>query len=136
MAQEVNPLNLPDHYQGIHLPEGAAILLRFFPSGTCLNLPINTWVVLGRSFQPGQDNAIDLGRFEAHEHGVSRQHCLLRRRDTRLTVTDMNSTNGTFINGDQLEPGKEYVLASGDHLTLGMLLVGVFFDVGNSSKRH
>lgn len=102
-------------------------MLRFFPSGTVYHSPLLSWLMLGRAFAPDQQNVLDLTRFDAHNKGVSRQHAVLRRRDTHLVVSDMGSTNGTFLNGEQLEPGKEYVVRNGDHLSLGMLMLAVFF---------
>ena len=48
---------------------------------------------------------------------VSRVHCRLTALPTgELEVKDLDSTNGTFINGTRVESGK---LASGDRLGLG-----------------
>lgn len=102
-------------------------MLRFFPAGTVYHSPLLSWLMLGRAFAPDQQNVLDLTRFDAHNKGVSRQHAVLRRRGTHLVVSDMGSTNGTFLNGEQLEPGKEYVVRNGDHLSLGMLMLAVFF---------
>jgi len=32
---------------------------------------------------------------------VSRRHCRLERRDSRVVLTDLGSTNGTFVNGER-----------------------------------
>ncbi len=48
------------------------------------------------------------------ERGVSRMHAKLLRRENRLYLTDLNSTNGTYINGERMESGKEYPLEEGD----------------------
>ncbi|OFW12686.1 MAG: hypothetical protein A3H29_07030 [Acidobacteria bacterium RIFCSPLOWO2_02_FULL_67_21] len=48
---------------------------------------------------------------------VSRVHCRLTARpDGGLEVKDLDSTNGTFINGNRVEAG---VLSSGDRLGVG-----------------
>ena len=44
---------------------------------------------------------------------VSRTHAKLIYRDNSLFLQDLKSTNGTFINGEKLEPNKEYLLQKG-----------------------
>lgn len=46
--------------------------------------------------------------------GVSRLHAKIMRVDTMLYLLDLNSTNGTFLNGERLESGKDYLLEKGD----------------------
>ena len=50
---------------------------------------------------------------------VSRRHVRLTRLDGRLRVEDLNSTNGTRVNGRRLEPFAPCVLAPGDAVVLG-----------------
>lgn len=47
---------------------------------------------------------------------VSRHHCLLVSRDDAIYVVDLQSTNGTFVNGSQVQ---RYALADGDVLQVG-----------------
>ena len=63
----------------------------------------------------------------AQQHGVSRQHCLIERRASGLTVSDLGSTNGTFLNERRLEQHRPYALVHGDCLILGTLHLAVFF---------
>lgn len=52
---------------------------------------------------------------------VSRVHCrLTATADGGLEVRDLDSTNGTFINGTRIETGR---LASGDRLGVGRVEV-------------
>jgi hypothetical protein len=60
-----------------------------------------------------EDNA-----FHIPEQSVSSHHCEVVQRGNELVVTDLNSTNGTFING---EPVKEAVLKSGQILRIGQV---------------
>ena len=46
--------------------------------------------------------------------GVSRIHCHIITREDGFYIVDLNSVNGTSINGIPLEPGREYPLASDD----------------------
>ncbi len=127
MTHDVNPINLPIQRHRVHFAPDEGILLRLFPSSACIQTPVRNQVVLGRDITLKTTEGVDLTRFEAHKSGVSRRHCLLRRQGDHLTVTDLGSTNGTFLNGERLEPGREYVVANGDHLSLGTLLIAIFF---------
>src|SRR5262245_14996585 len=60
-----------------------------------------------------EDNA-----FQIAEPSVSSHHCELTRRGTDLLVKDLNSTNGTFINGEKVGEG---VLKPGQILRLGQV---------------
>lgn len=57
---------------------------------------------------------------------VSRRHVRLTRLDGRLRVEDLNSTNGTRVNGRRLEPFAPCVLASGDAVVLGDVHLAAF----------
>lgn len=48
------------------------------------------------------------------ERGVSRFHAKLMKKEDGLYILDLNSTNGTFINGKPIDAGKEYRLEVGD----------------------
>lgn len=67
-----------------------------------------------------EDNA-----FQISEPSVSSHHCEISLLGTVVTVKDLDSTNGTFIDGD---PVKETVLKPGQTLRLGQ--VELRFDNG------
>lgn len=110
-----------------HFPPNAGIILQFLPSGACVALPLVRPVLLGRGSLPDLEETLDLSRFNAEQHGVSRHHCLLQRSDLHMVVIDQDSTNGTFLNGQRLLPRQPYVVGDGDRLILGTLHVIVVF---------
>jgi Nif-specific regulatory protein len=55
-------------------------------------------------------------RLVINDLSLSRRHCLIRREANQYRLTDLESRNGTFING---VPVRERVLEHGDHLRLG-----------------
>ena len=59
-------------------------------------------------------------RIQLHDTEVSRLHVELRLTDRGYTVTDLNSSNGTFVNGKRVQ---KYRLASGDQVQLGSTLM-------------
>lgn len=50
---------------------------------------------------------------------VSRQHCVIVTNDQEVVVRDLNSRNGTYVNGDRV--AEEAVLLTGDVLRIGPL---------------
>ncbi|MGJ3240695.1 MAG: FHA domain-containing protein [Anaerolineae bacterium] len=68
---------------------------------------------------------VDLTPFYAHDRGVSRKHARLTMRHTRLTIADLGSTNGTYVNNQRLEPNIEYPIKAGDELRLGFLALNL-----------
>ena len=68
---------------------------------------------------------IDLSPFDAYTNGVSRLHAVIRRRKDRIVLMDLDSANGTSINGRRLVSRHEAVLEDGDVLALGALKIRV-----------
>jgi pSer/pThr/pTyr-binding forkhead associated (FHA) protein len=52
--------------------------------------------------------------------GVSRQHARIRRAETGFVLSDLGSTNGTFVNE---QPVQDHLLADGDRITIGETLL-------------
>lgn len=52
------------------------------------------------------------------QKGISRMHAKICIRETGIYVLDLNSTNGTYLNGERLHCGDEYPLEIGDVLSL------------------
>ncbi|MBL9161139.1 MAG: FHA domain-containing protein [Planctomycetaceae bacterium] len=55
----------------------------------------------------------------AGSSAVSRQHCMISRDESKVTIRDMGSRNGTLVNGNKIEGTVE--LASGDEIIVGPL---------------
>lgn len=49
---------------------------------------------------------------------IGKMHAEIKKTDAGYFITDMNSRNGTLINGERLEPSKEYRLEDGARLTV------------------
>lgn len=114
------------------LPASALVVLQFYPSGITEIMHLDTPLLLGRIVQTGQEDVpdhqvFDLSDYQAHRHGVSRRHCLLARHSEHLLVTDLGSTNGTYLNEKRLSPNEPQQIAHGDQLTLGTLHMVVYF---------
>ncbi|MCA9945288.1 MAG: FHA domain-containing protein, partial [Anaerolineales bacterium] len=59
---------------------------------------------------------------------TSRTHATIQRIGHQYFITDMGSTNGTFLNDDPncLAPNMRWPLAHGDHIRLGTTIALVF----------
>lgn len=57
---------------------------------------------------------------QLHDTGVSRQHAEIRRMDNRFLLVDLNSSNGTLVNGKRIQ---EHWLVSGDQIQMGRTLM-------------
>jgi pSer/pThr/pTyr-binding forkhead associated (FHA) protein len=93
-----------------------------------LEVPLTKAIRLGR-MDPLQDiyPEVDLTEDLALDHGVSREHACIFRRNEIVVVEDLGSTNGTLLNGDRLAPFLPQLLKDGDQLQLGKLLIEVHF---------
>jgi 3',5'-cyclic-nucleotide phosphodiesterase len=77
--------------------------------------PLHDEVVIGRDRQ----DALASDQFICIPlHTISRRHARVRRRGEAWSVEDLHSSNGTFVNGERLQPGSWHVLGDGDELAL------------------
>ena len=66
---------------------------------------------------------IDLSRFDAYANGVSRMHAVIKRKEGQIVLMDLDSANGTYINGRRLGSRQEVGLEDGDVIGLGALKI-------------
>jgi pSer/pThr/pTyr-binding forkhead associated (FHA) protein len=64
---------------------------------------------------------------------VSRRHCLLRFQDGCLTAEDLESANGTFLNGQRLMSRE--VVRPGDRLKIGPLVFVISYKLSPEAVR-
>lgn len=89
----------------------------------------NTSLIIGRA-DPNSDTEVDIDLFPygGVMRGISRLHAQLNLlRGGRLYITDMDSTNGTYLRGKRLEPYAPQPLRRGDELVLGRLPIQILF---------
>ncbi len=70
--------------------------------------------------------------FQIAEASVSSHHCEVILQGGEVRIKDLNSTNGTFINGQQITEG---VLKPGQALRLGKIELKLEGEAGSSAKR-
>jgi FHA domain len=117
------PISVPDPASA---SGGPKITLRIMNSGRRINLDIGDDLLIGR-----KDNSrgifpdIDLGLDGGYDAGVSRRHAILAHKQNIYTVEDLGSSNGTFINGQRVEPQTPTPIENGDEIKCGTLLIRV-----------
>ncbi len=89
----------------------------------------NQSVILGRAdpSAPLSRRLINLMSYGALDRGVSRRHARLYLKDNNLYLTDLNSTNGTYLAGKRLNPNEPILLRNGDEILLGRLAIEILF---------
>ncbi len=84
-----------------------------------LSAPDIEGYIIGRSDQSSTYIPdIDLSPYEAKKRGVSRRHAVLLNYNNVVHVMDLDSMNGTFINGTRVIPNEPHALRYGDKLTV------------------
>lgn len=106
----------------------AWISLHILDSGYILPLADRTEFTLGRVVdgQPIMPD-VDLTPHNAYACGVSRLHAVLKLAGDKIVVMDLDSSNGTYVNGVRIPPQVETPLVHGDVITLGKLKIQVLF---------
>ncbi|MDQ7026558.1 MAG: FHA domain-containing protein [Anaerolineae bacterium] len=102
------------------------LLIRGLPER--LMLTEDTDLILGRfSMDSHLDSEVNLSPYGADDRGVSRHHACLQIKDNHLYITDLGSTNGTFIAGKRLNPQQPTLLHKGVEILLGRLQIQILF---------
>ncbi|MGZ9225739.1 MAG: FHA domain-containing protein [Anaerolineales bacterium] len=83
--------------------------------------------VMGRKVGETSGPLIDLSPFGGYHLGISRRHALIRRIGEGYEIMDLSSSNGTWLNEEQLEPNKVYPLVNGSQLRLGRMRFFVIY---------
>ena len=102
----------------IEKAEGNTMLLQNMPVGWWRLRPLlpeyEEFYITGESFLVGKKkSSVDgyIGR-----DTISRIHSRLLIRNGSLYIADSNSTNGTFVNGEAVLPGKDVEIFPGDRI--------------------
>jgi pSer/pThr/pTyr-binding forkhead associated (FHA) protein len=76
--------------------------------------PVREIPIQSEEFLLGRGSDCDL---RIHDTAVSRHHCLIRVRPDEVSLADLGSANGTFLNGTRVL--SQTVLHTGDEIRLG-----------------
>ena len=83
----------------------------------------------GQSFEL-EDKTTCIGRshenhIQMKDRFVSRTHLEIFKRDSKFFLKDLNSENGTFVDGEPIKPGKELEVKQGLPISIGMSVLCV-----------
>lgn len=109
-----------------------AMIYFVLPDGSEFPVDATKDVVIGR--QPREDDppvTVDLECFDGHDLGVSRHHAMIKYIKDNLVLVDLDSINGTFVNGHRALPLKRYNVMDGDTITIGRLTLEVRYTKRN-----
>ena len=86
-------------------------------------------LILGRKGEADETDGpdVDLNGFDAYTRGVSKQHAVIEFDNRVLTIRDLGSRNGTFLNMQSVSPNSHRVLRDNDIIHLGNLELLVQF---------
>jgi pSer/pThr/pTyr-binding forkhead associated (FHA) protein len=114
-----------------YFSENAALVLYVedLKSPLIITPPNDTFI--GRHEEDASEEVqINLATYGDPSQSVSRLHAVLRRGMHVIAVEDLGSTNGTYVNGQQLTPHVSQVLHDGDVIKLGGLHIRITFQYG------
>lgn len=122
-------------YQARLTPDNAQLLVRNSSSAN-QKFPLNQIrAIIGRSDAPMSIADIDLTECKIdNKSAISRRHAVIEWVEGKLQIIDLDSTNGTFVNGKQLlprtpkQPSNPEILKTGDIIKLGNLELEVIAD--------
>ena len=101
---------------------------RLVVTGAPIPFPKKEEVLIGRGkSEAAPQPDVDLGTHGGGQGGVSRHHARMSHGPDGWMLEDMDSTNGTFLNGKHLLPGIRVRVRSGDVIRFGMLTL-VFYE--------
>ncbi len=90
-------------------------------------LPLHTQIQVGRADdEEGFYPELDLTDYQGGEKGVSRYHAIIKAAEDGVVLIDLESTNGTHLNGFRLAGNRPYLIKDGDEVRFGDLLIHIF----------
>lgn len=111
------------------LPLAKDGIIVFDFGGELLSVTMGNHLTLGRKDPKANDaSMVDLEPYGAYAQGVSRRHAEIRRgSDDVLVLIDIGSSNGTFLNGERLQPLERHNITDSDEIRLGELKVIIYY---------
>lgn len=109
-------------------PSSHPLVLYLPEQDISLGVDRESGILIGRVDEESvSDIDLDLGPYHAQSKGVSRVHLRLDAHLQKPHAIDLDSYNGSFINGEKLVPQLPYALNSGDELRLGRFSMRMYF---------
>jgi hypothetical protein len=126
MSGETKLFDTEELIKNASIPDDGIVIISQ-ESGQEIATILHKRFILGRAAEGVKEPIIDLSAFGAHGLGVSRLHILVQRTETGYEISDMESTNGTWLNEQEALPNRFYPVNSGDSIRMGKMYVSVLF---------
>lgn len=105
-------------------PPVTGVRLKLRETGETIERRLYKHLVIGRGhFYHPQD--LQLYAEAAERAGVSRSHAMIVNEGSQIVIEDLDSVNGTYLNGSRLPAGTPASISDGDCLKLGQMEVEV-----------
>lgn len=128
LADEANELSIKSGWGTATFQQRNQVIIHIRDAAEPITLAPKGELLIGRRDSvTGIEPDLDLTPFSALEKGVSRVHAAFRRGEDVLSVVDLESANGTFLNGQRLAPNQPRLLRDGDEIRLGKLVMHIYF---------
>ncbi len=125
----------PSPPAGPDLSTGSLLGIRIVSSGDVISLLGRDNFTLGRSIE-GQAVIpdVDLAKYDAFDQGLSRMHAELRIEKDGVFVIDLDSANGTIVNGKRVKGQETSRVHHGDIIQLGRLRLQIISQQTKGSR--
>lgn len=112
--------------------EHACLILKIATAQRPLVVAPMTHTFLGRTEANHPEGLyLNLSQYGARDKGVSTIHAVLHRSDVTLSIQDLDSMNGTYLNGSRLSTGQIQILKDNDQIILGAFRIRIAFQYGS-----
>ena len=118
--------NIDNLANGVGNSGRETITLAFASEKIELSLPEGQMIILGRYHDSNKiQPTLDLNKFGGGIYGTSRMHAALRREFGEWLIEDLDSSNGTWVNGVRLAPFAPFILQRNNQIMLANLEFGL-----------
>ena len=126
-SAKANPTEKEAQHAGDYVSPVSGLAFYLAGSTTPIAVTVDHEFVLGRKMEGESEPLVDLTNPDGFAMGVSRRHAMIRSGENGYVIIDLNSSNGTWLNGKILVPTQPYDLPSGGLVQLGRLkLVAIY----------
>ena len=122
------PAPSAERFMDFEIPTEGVVLINL-ENGQPISMQEEKTFILGRISAEIKtpEPLVDLTPFDALSLGISRVHAMIRQTKEGYQITDLESSNGTWLENKRLVPKEPYPLDSGDRIRIGRLNILVFY---------
>lgn len=129
------PIKIPDSFIDYTLIPNDGIAIYAAGTSKPVYLRIDKELIIGRKVKETPETFLDLSELDSFHMGLSRRHAMIRRSETGYEVIDLASTNGSWLDNQQLAPNKSYKLVSGAQMRFGLVQILVIYPSAPKSRK-